>query len=385
MNIPQTILVHDWLYTYVGSEHVVEAILQCLPINKIYTLVDFLPEAQRLFLNEVAVETSFIQKLPWARSLRRFYLPLMPLAIEEFDVSGADLVISSSSAIAKGILTDSEQLHICYCHTPARYAWALYHMYLREFNLNKGLKSALARMVFHYFRLWDVASANRVDHFIANSRYVAKRIRHTYRRDSTVIYPPVNTADCEFASKKEEFYLTVSRLEAYKRIDLIVDTCAKLKKKLVVIGDGPELVNIKAKAPPNIEILDYQPREVVKEMMRGARAFILAAEEDFGIAPVEAQASGTPVIAYGRGGALETVQGVFSGEKPGPKTTGVFFPQQTVASLEEALVWFELHRDRIDPLACQENAARFSRPRFEQEFKKFVQEKWADFTAGRLR
>jgi glycosyltransferase involved in cell wall biosynthesis len=385
MSIPQAILIHDWLYTYVGSERVVEAILHCMPVEKIYTIVDFLPGEQRSFLKETPVKTSFIQKLPWARSLRRFYLPLMPLAIEGFDVSSADLIISSSSAVAKGILTNAEQLHICYCHTPARYAWDLTHMYLREGGWGKALKAGLARMTFHYIRLWDLASANRVDHFIANSLYVARRIWHTYRRESTVIYPPVNVDDLEFASQKEDFYLTVSRLEIYKRVDLIVETFAKLKKKLVVIGEGPEMARIKAKAAPNIEILGYQPREVVKEMMKRARAFVFAAEEDFGMVPVEAQASGTPVIVYGRGGALETVHGVFPGLTPAPETTGVFFRRQTADSLKEAVEWFERHREEIDPRACQKNAERFSHQRFEQEFKEFVEAKWADFEAARNR
>jgi glycosyltransferase involved in cell wall biosynthesis len=375
----KTILVHDWLHTYVGSEKVVEAILQCLPVEQIYTLVDFLPQEKRFYLNDVPVQTSFIQHLPWAQALRRHYFPLMPLAIEGFDVSSADLVISSSSAVAKGVLTNAEQLHVCYCYTPARYIWDLTHEYLRGANLDKGVKGILTRIMMHYIRIWDVSNSNRVNHFVTSSEYIARRIWNTYGRESTVIAPPVDTEGFSFKSEKEDYYLTVSRLESYKRVDLIVDAFVQLKKKLVVVGEGPELNKLKDKACSNIEILGYQPDEVVRDLMRRARAFIFAAKEDFGIVAVESQACGTPVIAYGKGGSLETVRGVFPGMKVDKQTTGIFFREQTVESLIEAINWFERSDTEIYPAVCRQNAERFSRDRFKKEFKEFVEARWVEF------
>ncbi len=379
----RTVLVHDWLYTYVGSEKVVEAILHCLPVAAIYTTVDFLPPGKRAFLQGLPVRPSFLQKLPGARAFRRYYLPLMPLAVESFDLSAADLVISSSSAVAKGVLTHGQQLHICYCHTPARYAWDLTHQYLAAAGLDRGLRSLAARLVLHYLRLWDVANTPRVDHFIANSRHVARRLWHLYRRRSTVIHPPVEVERFTPKTAKEDFYLTVTRLESYKRVDLIVETCARLGRKLVVVGDGPELKKIKAKVTPGIEVLGFQTDAVVQDLMQRARGFIFAAEEDFGIALVEAQACGTPVIAYGRGGARETVRGVWPGEPAAPDTTGVFFPEQSSRSLAAALAHLERLQADLDPAACRANAVRFSRERFEGEFSRFVQARWEAFRAAR--
>jgi glycosyltransferase involved in cell wall biosynthesis len=373
------VLVHDWLYTYVGSEKVVESILRCLPVEKIYTLVDFLPEAKRSFLNNVPVQYSFLQYFPLVRSLRRYYLPLMPLAIESFDVSSADLVITSSSAIAKGILTNADQLHVCYCHTPARYFWDLTNDYLRSANLDKGLRGALARIMLQYMRLWDVVSANRVDYFVANSKYIAKRIWNTYRRESTVIYPPVNVETFQMKSQKDNYYLTMSRLESYKRVDLIVAAFAHLKKKLVVVGQGPELEKLKAQATSNVEILGFQPDDVVIDLMQRARAFIFAAKEDFGIVSVEAQACGTPVIAFGQGGSLETVRGVFPGVKVDRDKTGIFFPEQTVQALIDAINWFEKNHTRIEPAVCRQQAEHFSREIFERKFHELVKTRWNDF------
>lgn len=375
--------IHDWLYTYVGSERTLESILRCVPVEAIYTMVDFLPAEFRFFLNDLPVTHSFIQNLPRARQWRRHYLPLMPLAVESFDVSWADIVISSSSAIAKGVLTHGEQLHLCYCYSPARYAWDLTHQYLRESGLKRGPKAFLARLLLHYLRIWDVTNSNRVDHFAAISHYIARRIWHVYRRTSAVIYPPVDIPRFTLTPEKEDFYLTVSRLEVYKKVDLIVETFSRFKQRLVVVGDGPALARIKAKATANVEILGYQPDTVVQNLMEKARGFIFAANEDFGIVAVEAQAGGTPVIAYGHGASLETVHGVFPGTVPHPGATGVFFREQTPDSLLEALEWFERHREKIDPQSCRVQAERFSRPRFEQEFQQFVREKWDAFQAQR--
>lgn len=379
----RTAVIHDWLYTYAGSERVLEAILQCLPVESIYTLVDFLKDEERFFLNRVPVTYSFLQQMPWIRSKRRFYLPLMPLAIESLDVSGAELVISSSAAVAKGIITNHEQLHICYCYSPARYAWDLSHQYLQKNRLERGYKATIAHLILHYIRLWDVATVNRVDHFITLSNYISRRIKKVYNRESTVIYPPVDVDNFQLTKNKEDYYLTVSRLVPYKNVDLIVDAFAQTDRKLIVVGEGPEMAKIKAKATPNIEILGYQPINVIVDLMQRARAFIFAANEEFGIVSVEAQATGTPVIAYGLGGSLETVKGIFPGTKPDEGTTGIFFPEQTVPSLLEALDWFERCQTEIDPVGCRRNAERFSRERFKKEFKKFVAEKWEIFQAVR--
>ena len=375
----RTFAVHDWLYTYAGSERVLESILRCVPAQKVLALVDFLADQERHFLRGTPVTTSFLQKMPFSRTQRRLYLPLMPLAVESLDVSAADLVISSSAAIAKGVLTHGEQLHLCYCHSPARYAWDLTRDYLEHTGIQGLLKGALAQAVFHYFRLWDVASSPRVDYFIANSRYTERRLWRFYGRESTVIYPPVDVARFPLEENKENFFVTVSRLVPYKKVDLIAAACAQAGKKLVVVGEGPELPKIKAQARGRVEILGYQPNHVVVDLVRQAQAFIFAAQEEFGIVAVEAQAAGTPVIAYGAGGSLETVQGVFAGVRPQPVTTGIFFREQTVPSLLEALEWFEKHRENLEPQACRTNALRFAQSRFEEEFTQFVADCWEKF------
>jgi glycosyltransferase involved in cell wall biosynthesis len=378
----KTFVVHDWLYTYAGSERVLESILECLPAERILALVDFLAGPNRHFLRGIPVTTSFLQRMPLSSTHRRLYLPLMPLAVENLDVSSADLVISSSAAIAKGVLTHGEQLHLCYCHSPARYAWDLTKDYLDSAGIRGTLKSALARAVFHKFRLWDVASAPRVDHFIANSDYTARRIRRFYGRKSSVIYPPVDLARFPLKEDKEDFFVTVSRLVPYKKVDLIAAACAQAGKKLLVVGEGPEMGKVKGSAREQVEVLGYQPDHVVVDLVRRARGFILAAREEFGIAGVEAQAAGTPVIAFGAGGALETIRGIFPGDRPQAGTTGVFFREQSASSLIEALEWFEGCREKIEPKACRDNAARFDRPRFHEEFRQFVNGKWEQFRSG---
>jgi glycosyltransferase involved in cell wall biosynthesis len=379
----KTILIHEWLQGYGGSERSMESIIRCVSPSIIYTLVDTLPKEKKGFLQDTPVKTSFLQNLPWIRSKNALSLILMPLAIESFDISEAELVISSSHAVAKGVIANCEQMHICYCYSPIRYAWDLTHNYLTKSGLDKGMKGLLARMILHYIRLWDLSSANRVDHFIAISKYIARRIWRVYRRESAVIYPPVDIDYFQLHDNKEDYYLAVSRMVPYKNMGLIVEAFAKTNKKVVVVGDGQDFKKIQNLATKNVELLGYQPNEVVKSLMQRARAFIFAADEDFGIVPVEAQASGTPVIAYGRGGSLETIKGVFPGTKPGKETTGIFFREPTAASLLEGLDWFELHRDKLDPIGCRKNAERFTRSRFEREFSEFVQEKWCAFNNER--
>lgn len=367
-------IVHDFLYCYGGAERVLEQMLNVFPDADLFSLFDFLPADQRGFIHGKPVCSSFIQRLPFARTKHRSYLPLMPLAVEQLDVSAYDVVISSSYVAAKGVITRPDQLHICYCHTPARFAWDLQHQYLSESGLKRGLRSMLARLVLHYVRSWDAQSANGVDVFATNSHFVARRVQKIYRRQSVPIYPPVDVNQFTLRADKDDFYLTASRLVPYKRIDLIVDAFNRLPgRRLVVIGDGPEMNKLRAKAGPNVTLMGYQPAAVLRDHMQRARAFVFAAEEDFGIVPVEAQACGTPVIAFGRGGVTETVV---------PGRTGLLFPHQTVGSLVEAVREFEAEPD-WNPRAIRQHAERFSAERFRAQFESLVEREWADFKSRR--
>jgi glycosyltransferase involved in cell wall biosynthesis len=365
-------VVHDWLVTYAGAEKVLEQILQEYPTADVYSLIDFISDSERAWLGEKKVHTSFVQKLPFARTKHRFYLPFMMLGVEQFDFSGYDLVISSSHAVAKGVITGPDQVHVCVCHSPIRYAWDLQHQYLRESGLSKGLKSAFARLLLHYTRIWDLRTANGVDQFVAVSQFIRKRIWKTYRRESTVIYPPVDLSGFPLSTvAREEFYVTCSRLVPYKRIDLIVETFAKYfpEKTLIVIGDGPERKKIEGLSGENTKLLGAVGRAILKSHLQRAKAFLFAAEEDFGIAPIEAQSSGTPVIAYGAGGALETVIG-----KDLPGRSGLFFGEQTTESLAAAITEFESIAHLIEPEDCRSNAERFSNEVFRQSLADCVNE-----------
>ncbi|EMN1931416.1 glycosyltransferase [Burkholderia ambifaria] len=371
-------IVHDWLVTYAGAERVLEQIVACFPDADLFSLVDFLDD--RAFVRGKPVTTSFIQKLPFARTKYRSYLPLMPLAIEQLDVSDYDLVISSSHAVAKGVLTGPDQMHISYVHSPIRYAWDLQHQYLEQSNLTHGPKSLLARMILHYIRNWDTRTANAVDGFVANSAFIARRIRKVYHRDAAVIFPPVDVDGFSLNEVKDDFYLTASRMVPYKKIDLIVEAFSRTpERKLVVIGDGPEMQKIRAKAGPNVEIMGYQPFAVLHDRMRRAKAFVFAAEEDFGISVVEAQACGTPVIAYGKGGALETVLEPRSHANP----TGLFFDEQTPHAIVAAVDDFERAPQRFTPHACRANAERFSADTFRRRFLDYVEAALPGATAQR--
>ncbi len=276
----KTAIVHDWLVTYAGSERVLEQIVSLYPEADIFCLVDFLPEGGRGFILDKATNTSFLQKMPFAKRKYRSYLPLMPFAIEQFDLSGYDLVISSSHAVAKGALVSSNQTHVCYCHTPMRYAWDLYHQYLREAGLTRGIKAMMAKAILHYVRIWDATTANRVDHYIANSKYTAGRIKKIYNKDATVIYPPVNIMDSATVldTEKAGFYLAASRMVPYKKMDLIVEAFSTMPdKELVVIGDGPDIKKVKAKAGKNVKLMGYQSADALSDYMLRAKAFIFAA------------------------------------------------------------------------------------------------------------
>ena len=299
----------------------------------------------------------------------------MPLAIEQLDVSKHNIILSSCHAVSKGVITGPDQLHICYVHSPIRYAWDLQHQYLKEAGLNKGLKGLLAKWLLHKIRMWDYRTANGVDHFIANSHFIARRIKKVYGRNSTVIYPPVDVNRFSLCEDKEDYYFTASRMVPYKRMDLIVEAFSLMpEKQLIVIGDGSEMDKIKSKATSNVKILGYQSNKVMQEHMQKAKAFVFAAEEDFGITPVEAQACGTPVIAFGKGGSLETVR-PYGVDKP----TGIFFEKQEVKSLIDAISVFESNIQAFIPNNCRDNALRFSVERFQNEISAFIESKWNEF------
>ena len=374
-------LVHEWLVDYSGSERVFEQLIEMFPDADLFSVVDFLPESLRWFIKNKPVKTTFIQNLPRAQKSYRSYLPLMPLAVEQHDLSGYDLVISSAHAVSKGVLTGPRQLHISYVHSPMRYAWDLQHQYLRESGLDRGLKGWAAKWFLHKLRLWDLRTANGVDCFVANSRFIGKRIAKTYRRDADVVYPAVDIEGFAYVDRKEDFYVTASRFVPYKRVDIIVEAFAAMPDRtLVVIGDGPDNDKVRAKAGPNVSFLGYAPKAELRDHLQRAKAFVFAAEEDFGIVPVEAQACGTPVIAFGRGGALETVNGL---DTTAP--TGVFFDEQSAASIRLAVDAFESNSARILPVACRANAERFGAIRFRAEMATIIEREWRQFAGGEPR
>ena len=368
-------IVADWLVTYAGAEKVIKEFIDVFPSSELYSVVDFLSDSNRELFSGKKAKTTFIQKMPFAKSKYQKYLPLMPLAIEQLDMSGHDVILSSSHAVAKGILTGPDQLHISYVHSPIRYAWDLQHQYLRESGLSEGLKGFIAKYLLHKIRIWDYRTANGVDHFIANSKFISRRIHKVYGRSSDVIYPPVDVNNFTLNENKDNYYFTASRLVPYKRIDLIVDAFNEMpEKKLVVVGDGSEMDKIKSKAKGNIEILGYQPNNIMQKHMQNAKAFVFAAEEDFGITPVEAQACGTPVIAFGKGGVLETI--IPEGNQ---NPTGVFFDKQEPGSIIESVNKFESMQDLFEPTECRRNAEKFSEERFRTEINTYIRDKWTKF------
>jgi len=373
-------IVHEWLYTYAGAEKVLENILQLFPQADLFSLIDFLPEGQRHFLEGRKVRTSFLQRMPMVRKKHQYYLPFMPLAMERFDLSAYDVIISSSYAVAKGVLTGPNQLHLCYCHSPVRYAWDLQHQYLNQWRLNHGIRGLAATGILHKLRIWDHVTSNGVDKFFANSQFIARRIWKTYRRRSTVVYPPVDTNQFIPGTERGNDYVTVSRIVGYKRIDVLVDAFRELPdRKLTVVGTGEDLEKIRANAPPNVTFLGRAPDEVLKTTLQRARAFLFAAEEDFGISPVEAQACGIPVIAFGRGGALESIRGVWTGEMPHRDPTGVFFAHQTAPSVRDAIHFFESQEAMFQPSACIENSRRFAPGVFKRKFMDQAESSWQAF------
>ena len=363
----KTAIIHDWLVTNAGAEKVLRAIIDIYPNADIFSLVDFLSDKDRKsVLSGKFAKTTFIQKLPFSKKQFRNYLPLFPKAIETIDLNSYDLVISSSWAVAKGVKTTNKQLHICYCYTPIRYAWDLYEEYTSSL---KQPKKILVEQTLKYIRKWDIENLPRVNYFVADSKFVSKRIEKTYNRNSTVIYPPINTDKFILETKKEDFYLTACRLVPYKKTKLIVEAFNEMQdKKLLVIGDGEEFGSIKNIAKENIKLLGYQEFEEMIKYMQKAKAFLYAAIEDFGIVPIEAMSCGTPVIALNDGGTAETViAGI----------TGVHFENQTIEDIIKAVNKFE--NMNFDAKEISKLSEKYSEKRFKKEFEDFVNSKLIEF------
>jgi glycosyltransferase involved in cell wall biosynthesis len=356
-------IVHEWFDTYAGSERVVAQMLDVFPEADVFALVDFIPAEQRGFLKNKKVTTTFIQHLPFARKYFRNYLPLFPYAIEQLDLSDYDIIISSSHAVAKGVLTNGEQLHICYCHSPMRYAWDLYHQYIRDNGLLKSLKGFFVKRVLHKIRVWDQSGANRVNSYIANSNYIARRIKKIYARDAVVIYPPSDTITFTPAERSGNYYFAAARMVPYKKLDLIAAAFSKMPdKQLIIAGSGSQIKKIRAQSGKNIIIKDYLSHDEFVTHLQSAKAFVYAAEEDFGIVMAEAQAAGVPVIALKKGGASDIVQ---------HKKTGILFDAQTVDAIVDAVGQFETQI--FDRFAISAYAAKFSAFNFRENLRNHVE------------
>jgi glycosyltransferase involved in cell wall biosynthesis len=366
-------IVHHWFITLGGGERVAETIGKLFPTADVFTLFldkGKLPPA----LRNHKIITSFLGKTPTARKAHRHFLPFYPLAVETLNLSGYDLVISSDSGPMKGVLTDPGSTHICYCHSPMRYLWDSHAAYLDGMS---PLFKAIFSLTSHYVRNWDFSAAQRVDHFIANSKYVAGRIRKYYRRESTIIHPPINTSRSFLAEKHENYYLAVGRLVSYKCTDILIEACRKLSRRLLIAGDGPELRRLKKISPKNVEFLGEVDDAELRNLYAQCRALLFAADEDFGMVPLEAQSYGRPVIAFGKGGSLETVLGTYNPirqkrTEEGPGFTGVFFREQTADSLAEAILAFESSEEIFSPADVQAHARSFDTSIFVDRMRRYI-------------
>jgi glycosyltransferase involved in cell wall biosynthesis len=355
MSTRRVAIIHYWLVGMRGGERVLERLLHLYPDADIFTHV-YAPDAVSKLIRGQKVTTSFIQKLPGATRHYQKYLPLMPMALEEFDLRGYDLVISSESGPAKGVIAAPDALHICYCHSPMRYLWDHYHHY-------RASAGWLARQVmpplFHYLRQWDTTSAARVDHFVANSNFIRQRIGRAWRRDADVVHPPVATHEFRPTRDVTDRYLWVGQMTGYKRPDIVVDAFNRLGLPLLMVGDGDMAAEIQRQAGPNVKIMPRLDFAQLKEAYASCKALIFSAEEDFGIVPVEANASGRPVIGYARGGINDSII---------PGETGLFFNEQTPDSIISTVTQFEKWLPEFDPTAALSNAARFAPEHFDQGF-----------------
>lgn len=358
-------IVHYWFVNRSGAERVVEELVRIFPQADLFTqIVDRSVLAPVLAGQKIT--TSFLQRIPLVRKFHRHTLLLQPFALEQFDLSGYDLVISSESGPAKGVLTSPACLHLCYCHSPMRYIWDMYGRYVAQMPVLTHLIFALTA---HWVRLWDFATAARVDAFASNSRFIATRIRKFYRRESTVIFPPVAVAECQIAPSVGDAYIWVGRLVGYKRVDLAVEACTRLGRRLRVYGEGPELKRLQKTAGPTVEFMGFRGDEEVRAAMAACRAFVCPAEEDFGITTIEVQAHGRPVIAFGAGGTMDTVRGLSANEL---SPTGVLFQEQNVASLMDAIATFEQSESRFDPETIRQHALKFDTAVFHERFSQWV-------------
>jgi len=354
-------IIHDWYDKAGGAERVIEALLEIYPEAELFAIVDFFSDEDRQkYLKGKSVKTSFIQSLPFAKRHFRHYFALMAYAIESFDLRDYDLIISSSHAFAKGVITTPNQKHICYCYTPMRYIWDMQRDYFED-NSIRGFKKIYLSYLFHKVRIWDYINSQRVDRFISISSFISDRIKRYYSKDSTVIYPPVNTDRFTLVKEKEDYYFTASRLVPYKQIRLIAEAFAKNGKKLIIAGDGSDRAEIESRIGSNTVMLGSISDSKMVSLMQRAKAFIFASYEDFGIVPVEAMSCGTPVIAYGKGGAKDTV---IDGK------TGILFEEQSIESLQSAIDRFE--EMSFDYEYISNYAKRFSKERFKREFREFV-------------
>lgn len=361
-------LVCDPISAYGGAERVIEQILNVFPRTDVFSVLDVIPPDQRDFLKGRSVTSSFLQSFPHVHRYYRQLFHFWPYAVEQLDTTAYDLIISSHHSVAYGVLTRPGQLHVSYVHSPMRYAWDLQHEYLRRAKLGAGPLGMLARRTLHKARIWDYSAAQRPDEIVANSHFVASRLWHAHRRRAKVIYPPVDVDGIQPRLDKDDYYLSVGRLVPYKRVDLLVRAFAQMpERRLKIVGEGPEMKALQAIRPDNVELLGYRSTGHVRALLAGARGFLFAGTEDFGIVAVEAQAAGTPVIAYGAGGLTETIIG-----ETHPQPTGLFFKERSAESIVQAVEDFEENINRFVPAACVANAQRFNEARFRHEFAECV-------------
>ena len=367
-------LVHHWFVSFAGGERVIDTIANIFPNADIFTL--FVDE-QKLpsSLQKRRITASFLDRIPGARKVHRHLLPFYPLAVEMLDLSDYDLVISSDSGPMKGVLTDLNAIHVCYCHSPMRYLWDAYSAYMRGMS---PVMQTIFGLTSHYVRNWDYTAAQRVDYFVANSNYVARRIRKYYRRDSTIIHPPINTAHSFLANQHEDYYLAVGRLVPYKRTDILIGACNKLGRRLLIVGDGPEMKRLKRRAGKQIEFLGEINESQLRDIYAHCRALLFAADEDFGMVPLEAQSYGRPVICYGKGGSLETVRGTYNltglrSSEDGKSLTGTFFKDQSADSLANAILSFEACEDKFVPENIQLHARQFDTSIFVKRLRNYIE------------
>lgn len=371
----KTAVVHDWLTGMRGGEKVLSAILELYPQSDLYTLLHN-PGSVSELIEKRTIFTSFIDRLPAKTTRYRSYLPLFPTAIELFNFKEYELIISTSHCVAKGLRTPPNALHVSYIHSPMRYVWDMYEDYFSSDKLG-FFSRKLIPLFANYLRIWDVTSSNRVDSFIANSGHVAKRIKKYYNRDAEIIHPPVDTDIFNLSKTTCDYFLVISALVPYKRIDLAVEAFNNTNLKLKIIGEGPELKTLQKMAGANIQFLNWLPHDQLLEYYANCKALIFPGEEDFGIVPVEAQSCGKPVIAFARGGALETVKG-YSDEMT-DNSTGIFFDYQTAESLQGAITKYENVSWNAEGI--HKHAQKFSKANFKKKFEKFIDEQISDFFA----